>query len=67
MTAQDLPPTAAQCLAIVRLCFALNIKERLEDKVKSRGEAGILIRDLSARVRANRRLYAMQRHGLGRW
>lgn len=57
--------TAAQCIAIVRLCFALGIKEPLEQRPMSKGEAGRLIRELSAQVRANREIYA-QRHGLGR-
>lgn len=45
------PPTARQCRYITILCMQLGIKEPLEDKVSTRGEAGRLIRELEAKVR----------------
>lgn len=57
--------TAAQAVAIVKLCLALGIKEPLEERPMTKGEAGRLIRELAGRLRAERKLYG-NKHGLGR-
>jgi hypothetical protein len=54
------PATPAQCIAICRLCFALGIKEPLEERIASKGEAGRLIRELAVRARANRKKYGQR-------
>jgi hypothetical protein len=45
-TQDYLPATGAQLLLIARLCMALRIRELMEERVMSRGEAGRLIRQL---------------------
>lgn len=52
--------TAAQCIAIARLCMALNIKDPLEQGTMSRGEARRLIRGMALSLRVRRALYAMR-------
>ena len=48
------PATAQQKRKIAQLCQALHIKEALEERPMTLGEAGILIRELSARVKVMR-------------
>ena len=57
MISQDEPCTAAQCVAICRLCMRLDIKEPLEQRMMSRGEAGRLVRELAMQAREKRRKY----------
>jgi hypothetical protein len=45
------PPTPAQLRYIALLCTKLKIREPLEELVKTRGEAGRLIRELQAEER----------------
>lgn len=65
MTIRQEDYTAAQGIAITKLCMALGIKEPLEEKPMTKGEAGRLIRELAAQCRAQRALYG-SKHGLGR-
>ena len=43
--------TARQKVIIARLCMALGIKEEVEQRLMSKGEAGRLIRELLARIK----------------
>lgn len=49
--------TARQCIAIARLCIALNIKEPLEQRPMTKGYAGRLIRELYTELRSRRRIW----------
>lgn len=46
-----LPATAKQCRYIALLCMRLKIREPLEEQVRTRGEAGRLIRELKERLK----------------
>ena len=54
VTASEEPPTPAQIRYIALLCQQLHIKEPLEERVKTRGEAGVLIRQLKAQKERTR-------------
>jgi len=52
---QGEPPTPAQLRYIAILCQKLSIKEPLEERVRTRGEAGRLIRELEAEAKYRKR------------
>lgn len=49
-----LPATARQKLIIARLCMALRVRDEIEQQPMTLGEAGRLIRELSARIRVEK-------------
>ena len=50
----DNPASARQRLLIARLCMKLKIREPVEERPMSVGEAGVLIRELLGRIRSER-------------
>ena len=56
--------TAAQCVAICRLCMALDIRELLESRPMSKGEAGRLIREMASQARAKRMRYGTSHYSV---
>lgn len=55
MSLRDEPATPSQVRAITHLCAGLGIKEALEEKKMTRGEAGMLVRELSTKMKVVRK------------
>lgn len=47
--------TSAQIRAITKLCSVLRIREPLEERQMTSGEAGLMIRQLSQKIQSNKR------------
>ena len=53
-TQELLPMTATQQQAIARLCRLLNVRQPIEERIKSQAEAGKAVRELEAEVKCRR-------------
>ena len=53
-TQEILPMTATQQQAIARLCRLLNVRQPIEERIKSQAEAGKAVRELEAEIKYRR-------------